>query len=1511
MYTVSNEFKEMVKSNAVVATARITLVADGTVLDGNNLASVSIKDYCNNNGAIIGTTMCKEAEIEIINNGYDLADKELLLEVGVEVAEDTIEYIPYGNFIVKEYTDMKSNNRYKIVAYDYMDKLNKEFTDNNTYPMTLQAFYEAFATQYGVQIETQTLPNQEFIVKEKPFFDGATGRTVLSAIAQMFGSFAKFNRNNKIQMYLKNETSEQISREQMNSKLEIDNRYGPLNTVVLRLGEVEGENVTLKDNNLANSPKGKNLLNLPQTYTLLGAKYNQPISLPAGTYKISAGDITSNGTSEWYLMTLKAADNTYSYVYFWANKETEFTINFDAVKYDIYSQNGYVESLDKTTTFNNLMISMCGGKYEPFEAIGEVILEITDNPFVYTQELREQAIQGIYDRVLGFTYVPTSFNYKAYLYLDCGDMVKVQHMNNDNYIDTIILNQEIKVPATRKSKCENLALTKTQVTNQFVSPEKQAQRKTEIMVDKQNQEIKALVTKTDDQGNKITQIVADLGGVTTRVESTETRIGDAEEDIDNTNKAVSNLDKRVTEEVNNLQGQIDGAIQFWNGPTIPTLDNQPASSWQTEEERNNHRADIYTVIEDVDGEMKQGKSYRFDKVGPDWVWVELTDNELSAVQALAESKAKVFVIQPKPPYNLGDLWLKDAELYECIVKKDGNGAFVESDWQKATKYTDDTIALLAQAAADKAIDTQTITTTTDKSKYFHLSDSADSNCKTVEIFGESIQNTRSGKNILYWTRPTFVPVTENDDGSFYFNYDYAYNLMMELTGKLKAGTYTITNYGDIVLYVQTAEGDYLSNVTANGGTRTFTYDGTSYLRLLYGATTPNTSQLFKVQLEEGSTATEYEAFGKVPSREFPSEIKSTKSKNLFDIEDWYNTLKAFNPNYISKEIIDGIEYVKYHGMYHEVHYMQGQFKENTQYTLTFQARQYEQTDVTGTGFTIYYTDGTNVYEYIKPSLKEEYYSIISAPDKTIDYITMPYNYGKYALVRNIQLEEKPISTFYVPYNHIGYKSVGKNLFNVNHIQKGRLDNGNKGYGSSTTKLEVSGNTITFRCNSPWRGFVSDFIKVEANKVYRISYKTDHKLTYYLDYYDKDYKWIRKAGTDINTFSYMPDGTEYCVFSVLTQDATTNPINTDMTISDIQIEYGNTITDFEEYKENICTFALMHEMGGLYNDISDNIVWDKTTGKWYNVQRITNQIFGGTEGWYQYGINVALQGWDSFLSREHNHTTKMGYMCNIATEDVASQTEESDTFATHHIGDNSWIVFNCNMPVDEWKAYLTEQYKKGTPVMVQFDLAEPIITEITEPETIKTLESIRTYKEITYIEADALSILTYYRNVPIVEEYETKASAEKKYKVTEEKFAEQKITNDGIISTVSEVKKTIAEDYMTKEEASTQYSQLKDAFVFDINEAISDLKEEGISKVVTTEVTIDNAGITVGKSDSDFTNTMNNTGTYQYNAGQLVAKYDKDGAEIPRLKSDFAIIAGLKYTKEDVGGVIHHKIYVLE
>lgn len=261
MYNASAELRAKLKeSNVITSTGRLTFSDPQLIIEGQKLISIKIKDTCYNNGKIIGTNIAKDVEIEFYNDGYDLQDKEFSLEIGILLDSGKYEYIPYGNFKIDSVTDMKSNKKYKITAMDYMIKLNDVFKDTNTYPMTMKQFLNAFGTQYDIEIEEQVLPNEDFIISEKPYFENCNGRTVLFRMAEMFCRFAKFNRQNKLQFFFKNQTDEKISRNNMNTKLSREKLYGEVNVVTLALGGgVEGENVTLR-NEESISTYGENVL---------------------------------------------------------------------------------------------------------------------------------------------------------------------------------------------------------------------------------------------------------------------------------------------------------------------------------------------------------------------------------------------------------------------------------------------------------------------------------------------------------------------------------------------------------------------------------------------------------------------------------------------------------------------------------------------------------------------------------------------------------------------------------------------------------------------------------------------------------------------------------------------------------------------------------------------------------------------------------------------------------------------------------------------------------------------------------------------------------------------------------------------------------------------------------------------------------------------------------------------------------------------------------------------------
>lgn len=178
-----------------------------------------------------------------------------------------------------------------------------------------------------------------------------------------------------------------------------------------------------------------------------------------------------------------------------------------------------------------------------------------------------------------------------------------------------------------------------------------------------------------------------------------------------TEEQVNNLIKN-SQVITDLQNQVDGAIETWFYEGVPTLNNAPASSWATDKEKETHLGDLYY-------DNKTGKAYRFAKDGNTYKWTIITDTDIakalsdaSKAQETADGKMKVFSTQPTPPYQVGDIWVNATyptdgstyknEVLRCQTLKAAGSPFAIADWIKASKYTDDTVANAAKAAAEKA-----------------------------------------------------------------------------------------------------------------------------------------------------------------------------------------------------------------------------------------------------------------------------------------------------------------------------------------------------------------------------------------------------------------------------------------------------------------------------------------------------------------------------------------------------------------------------------------------------------------------------------------------------------------------------------------------------------------------------------------------------------------------------------------------------------------------------------------
>ena len=158
----------------------------------------------------------------------------------------------------------------------------------------------------------------------------------------------------------------------------------------------------------------------------------------------------------------------------------------------------------------------------------------------------------------------------------------------------------------------------------------------------------------------------------------------------------------VTGSLSDLQSQIDGQIETYYYDYEPSLFNYPASEWTSEEEREKHIGDLFYWKE-------KGYAYRFFKDGATWKWQLVQDTDITKALAQAEfaqntanGKKRTFVVEPQPPYDVGDLWTNGTDILTCTVSREAGTPYVSSDWKKLNNYTDDTVANEALDEAKKA-----------------------------------------------------------------------------------------------------------------------------------------------------------------------------------------------------------------------------------------------------------------------------------------------------------------------------------------------------------------------------------------------------------------------------------------------------------------------------------------------------------------------------------------------------------------------------------------------------------------------------------------------------------------------------------------------------------------------------------------------------------------------------------------------------------------------------------------
>lgn len=540
---ISEEFKTRLKEGKITRGYLKVLATDTLpeiiINENNYLKDLKIEElrYVPEEG-IIGGTVAKRVSgnFNNVDSSFDIQDREIEVYLGVELEDETTEYIKYGTYIVQRPEDDQVNDNTSFEALDYMIKFNQEYKDRITYPCTLKQLLDDIIDQAGVNSKVATFANSDFIVENNQFEQGSTLRDVLKAITQVAFNWSRIDADDNLVMdfEIREETDEELGTDDYFSFKKSDD-YGPVNVVILRNSQVEGENVTVKDEKSINGPSNYNKLNLKDygtTSSTINSSTATEINITAAigvasesvlhfknvlletgkTYIIQRKITTTAGTKDYRagrIEIYKGNGATWLKVILSGDAEkSTFTVD----ETGIYSMRLYIAPVSNTAeysfTVSEFMVYEGTEEkpYQPYIPIGEIEYVISDNPFAYTELKRKQLIEAG-RRLFGFKYTPMTVDMLGLMYLNSKDRISVENLNGQKY-STYLFDHTIDYTGIVLDSMESKSKSKTETKYQYVSSLAQGLSHVEIKVDKANKRIESIIESQEDVSEKVAKTVA-------------------------------------------------------------------------------------------------------------------------------------------------------------------------------------------------------------------------------------------------------------------------------------------------------------------------------------------------------------------------------------------------------------------------------------------------------------------------------------------------------------------------------------------------------------------------------------------------------------------------------------------------------------------------------------------------------------------------------------------------------------------------------------------------------------------------------------------------------------------------------------------------------------------------------------------------------------------------------------------------------------------------------------------
>ena len=540
---VSEEFKLDCKSDAgkYEKTGKIHVLEDNIdILDNDNLVDFSIEDNCYVKDKFIGTTVAKKITVNIINpnNEINLENKEISTQTGM-IINGKEEVVPFGNFIIEKPDSEEVKEKTNFTGYDYMVKFNIPYKNRVAFPVSAANLFIDICDQAGVNAGNTNFVNSDYMILGNPFTNNEDCRTVLSNIAQLAGGFAKIGRDNKAYIKSLKNISDLLKVKDVNAmtvkelNLTIvkmlssgkdnadetldgnnylddftkNNKWGEVNSLILRISGTEGENTSIQDEKSI-SENGLTELVIEDNYFLIDQSEREKVINPLWN-SLKGIEYLPFKTTYYGYPYIDSGDLIYvqdtkdigfiSYVFnhtFTFNGGFSGTIETTAMT---KTQTAYKNTINNKTKFRQVerKIDKINGVIE------DIIEEQTETSNKISQV--EQTIDSI--------------------------------------------TQTVSSVETKIEAVEEKADTAQNTANTANSNAQKAQSAAETAQDTANQAVSQIETTTE----KVSQIEQTVNGITQSVSNIETKVDTIEDKADNAQSTADNAQTTADNINNNLQ----------------------------------------------------------------------------------------------------------------------------------------------------------------------------------------------------------------------------------------------------------------------------------------------------------------------------------------------------------------------------------------------------------------------------------------------------------------------------------------------------------------------------------------------------------------------------------------------------------------------------------------------------------------------------------------------------------------------------------------------------------------------------------------------------------------------------------------------------------------------------------------------------------------------------------------------------------------------------------------------